>query len=266
MKNTHRLTPEELSTKYRLQEDRGITIAQIEKAYKNFDEQKAILLGFSGKIAAGKDTVAPKTFSLLNEKAPQTDSFATELKKELTGIIETIAGNRDSESSAKTIAQEYNVTENEAAHLVSLIQDEISTGKLKTGYDRTAGCRLALQYWATEVRRKRDPLYWVKPVIARALLAAAEGKSTQLTDVRFLTEAWGIMNIGGLTVRLDVSEEEQRKRILQRDGFEVSEQAKNHSSETELDDFAHFSIRINSEDYSNAQDVAKTVYTTIKQS
>lgn len=265
MKNVNRLKPEELLKKYNLQKDYGITLAQIKQAYKRFDEKESILLGFSGKIAAGKDSVAPLVFSLISKTPPEKDSFATDLKKEITEIIKIISETDDHDCLVRTLAENYRVETEETKHLLSLIQEEVLSGELKTGYDRTVGCRLALQYWATEVRRKRDPLYWVKPVVARAILAAIEGKSTQLTDVRFLTEAWGITDMGGLTVRLDVSEEEQRRRILQRDGFEVSEQAKKHSSEIELDDFANFSIRVDSEDYSSAQEVAKAIFSKINE-
>lgn len=261
MRPLSRLSPEQLSRKYRLEEDSGIPVETIMLAYQFFDSKESMLIGFSGKMAAGKDSVAPLVFSQL-KKTPREDSFGADLKTELNNIISLTADNDGNElQSARDIASFYNVTLEESSHLVSLFANEIKEGKLKTSYDRTLGSRLALQYWATEVRRKRDPLYWVKPVIGRSLIAASKGESTQITDVRFRTEVWGIIDSAGLTVRLDVSEESQRERILKRDGLEVSEKAKSHSSETELDDFENFTVRVNTDLYTTAENVAeKAVY------
>lgn len=248
-----RYSSEDLSSKYDL--DRDI----VSDAFASFDRGEAVILAFSGKIGAGKDSVAPKTFELLSgHRAPiRTDAFGADLKEELNGLISIIADQGSESAAAKEISEGSGVTLEEASHTVGLIYKEISEGKLKNAYDRTAGSRAALQYWATEVRRAQDPLYWVKSVIERTIGAAATGISTQITDVRFLTEVWGAIDSGAWTVRLDVSPEEQRRRILARDGIEISEAAKSHSSETELDSFRRFAVRIQTDDYSSSAGVAR---------
>ena len=250
-----RYSSEDLTAKYSL--DRDTT----DGAFDSFDRGRAILLAFSGKIGAGKDSVAPKTFEALHQlEAPvRTDAFGADLKSELNGLISVTASHGAAEPAAREIASSSGVTLEEARHTVELMLPEISEGTLTNAYDRTTGSRAALQYWATEVRRAQDPLYWVKPVIERTIAAAARGISTQITDVRFLTEAWGAIDSGGWTIRLDVSPEEQRKRILARDGIEISEAAKSHSSETELDSFQRFAVRISTDGYSSAKAVARAV-------
>lgn len=248
-----RLSAEELSAKYDLPRD------ATEEAQQNFDSGNTLLLAFSGKIGAGKDSIAPRTFEALHSDAVQvqTDSFGANLKTELNGLIRAIQDSSGARKSAREIAASYSVTAEEAAHVVSLIYPEIQEGLLQSAFDRTLGIRAALQYWATEVRRNQDSLYWVKPVLSRTIQAAAEGVSTQITDVRFFTEVWGAIDAGGWTIRLDVSEAEQRRRILERDGIEITEKTKTHSSEIELDDFEHFSVRIQTDDYSSATSAAR---------
>ena len=255
-----RYSSEDLSSKYEL--DQG----QVKGAFDSFDRGRALLLAFSGKIGAGKDSVAPKTFEELHqlESPIRTDAFGANLKDELNGLIAVVAGHGAVDPSAREIASSSGVTLEEARHTVELMLPEISEGILKSAYDRTTGSRAALQYWATEVRRNQDPLYWVKPVIERTVEAAAIGISTQLTDVRFFTEAWGAIDSGGWTIRLDVSPAEQRRRILARDGIEISEAAKSHSSETELDSFQRFAVRIDTDDYSSAKGVARSAARAIK--
>lgn len=248
-----RLSSTDLSAKYDLK------LNAIDEAFHNFDSHQALLLGFSGKIGAGKDSVAPLTFDALELPGAQvrTDSFSANLKNELNSVIDIIRASDGISDSVKEISNQHGVTRAEAASVVQLIYTEIETGELLKAADRTLGSRLALQRWATEIRRFHDPLYWVKPVIQRTISAAAEGVSTQITDERFLTEAWGSLDAGGWLVRLDVTPEEQARRIMARDGIEVTETARNHVSETELDNFQHFSVRIQTDDYSSAESVAR---------
>lgn len=253
MGSTRRLSPRELGSKYDL--DPEIVAA----AFDSFDSLANILLAFSGKIGAGKDTTAPLTYGYLgfSEDAQRTDAFGYELKAELNGLIRVIDSSPTILDAASRIAGESGVTLEEADHTVRLVFDEIREGRLTNAYDRTVSARAALQYWATEVRRAQDPLYWVKPVVKRALLTATDGVSTVVTDVRFETEAWGLLDSGASLVRLDISQAEQRKRIIARDGIELSEAARTHSSEIELDYFPHFTTRIRAEDYQSASEVAR---------
>lgn len=253
MGSSLRLSPTEIGSKYDLDPE------LVASAFESFDSWANIILAFSGKIGAGKDTTAPLSYELLgfSKEAQRTDAFGYELKAELNGLIQTIDSSPTILDAAAKISRESGVTLEEADHTVRLIFDEIRSGRLKNAYDRTTGSRAALQYWATEVRRAQDALYWVKPVVKRAIASATEGVSTLITDVRFFTEAWGVLDAGGSIVRIDISEEEQRRRILERDGIEISEAAKTHSSETELDRFDSFTVRVRAEGYRSAPEVAR---------
>jgi len=248
-----RLSAVELTTKYDLEP------RIVEEAHERIDTRESWLVGFSGKIGAGKDTVAPLAFEHLQSDAHlvRTDSFGLNLKEEFSDLIALIRGAQGEHAAGLSIADHFGVPRDQSLELAARIWTEVESGVLTNGFVKTPASRIGLQYWATEIRRTQDPLHWVKPVIARAVDAAARGVSTQLTDVRFLTEAWGILDAGGFAVRLDVRPEEQSRRIWERDGIEISEAARTHSSEIELDDFAHFTARVQTEDHDSVESVSR---------
>lgn len=258
MGSPFRLTPVELSEKYDLE---PVILGQ---ALERIEARDVWFVGFSGKIGAGKDTVAPVAFELLEDpQRVRTDSFGLNLKEEFGELIQLVQGHRGPGEAGFAIFEHFSVPEDQALHVADIIWEEVSSGTLTNGFAKTPASRLGLQYWATEVRRAQDPLHWVKPVIQRTIEAAAQGVSTQLTDVRFFTEVWGVLDAGGFAVRLDVGEEEQSRRIFERDGIEVSDAARKHSSEIELDGFEHFTARIQTEDYGSVGAVARAAALTV---
>jgi len=246
-----RLSAEELASKYDLGEE------LTERALERIEARDVWFVGFSGKIGAGKDTVAPLAFGLLKDpELVRTDSFGLNLKEEFGELISLVLQQPNSSNAGKLAASRFGVPRDQALEVVDMIWEEVHSGVLTSGFAKTPASRLGLQYWATEIRRAQDPLHWVKPVIGRTIDAAARGVSTQLTDVRFLTEVWGVLDAGGFAVRLDVTQPEQRRRVFERDGIEISEGARLHSSETELDDFEHFTARVQTEDHDSVEQVA----------
>ena len=252
MATPHRLSPEEVSEKY------SVSLPIVREAYANLDQEKSMILAFSGKIAAGKDSVAPIAAQMLNYSNSEirTDSFGANLKQELNEIISELPSFSSPEIAADRIGSIYGVPRNEARKVIEFIYNEVNSGQLQRAEDRTLGSRAALQYWATEIRRSQDPLYWTKPVVQRLMEFSAQGISTRITDTRFFTEVWGVLDAGGGAIRLDVSPEEQRKRVFERDGIHLTDKARLHVSEIELDNFEHFSVRVQTDDYNSAESVA----------
>jgi len=247
-----RLSSEELVSKYDLEQ--GL----VEEAIERLEDRDVWFVGFSGKIGAGKDTVAPLAFDFLQDRdLVRTDSFGLNLKEEFGELITLVLHQSNESSAAKIVANRFGVPRDQALDVVGMIWEEVHSGVLTNGFAKTPASRRGLQHWATEIRRAQDPLHWVKPVIGRTIDAAARGVSTQLTDVRFLTEVWGVLDMGGFAVRLDVSRSEQRRRVFERDGIEISETARLHSSETELDGFEHFTTRVQTEDHDSVEQVAE---------
>jgi len=114
-------------------------------------------------------------------------------------------------------------------------------------YERTPAHRKMLQVHGTDVRRFSDGNYWVNKGLETARALMAEGKSVFCTDVRFTNEADGILGAGGVVIRIHISPEVQRERLLARDGSLPSPEAANHPSETQLDDYERFSLVVNND-------------------
>lgn len=245
-----------------LQQSYGLDPDLIGAAQESFSQLKAIAIGFSGKICSGKDSVAQSTFEdFLPFPEVEKDSFGADLKEELNQIIQFSARTIRSKSADELLAfsKEMKASPEAIAHTLDFIEAEVAQGMLQRASDRTAGSRRALQHWGTQVRRAQDPNYWVRKPLARTLERAARGISSCFTDTRFVSEAESILAISAPLIRLDVSPEEQSRRLATRDGIQLSEDSRSHQSETELDGYEHFSFRIDTDGYSTPQQVAREV-------
>lgn len=239
------LSPQELSERY----DLPIEAAELAKA--NLQKGKVSFVTVSGKIGAGKDTVAPLLLDLMEipESERKQDSFARTLKEEIDQVIELVIVAEDRNDVAELISVTQEISLAKAKVIVDYIWDELKENSELNAYSRTKGIRSALQYWGTEVRREQDDNYWVNKTIRRVLLEACKGVSSYITDSRFPNEADAVREAGGLTIRLLVSPEEQERRISSRDGLKISEDARNHVSETALDDYENFHIVVDTDEH-----------------
>ena len=231
-----RLTPEEFSARYDLE------LGLVRRAMANITSERSLLLGVSGRIASGKDTAAPLIAKELGYDEISHESFATSLKQEVTHIIELIreatpVGGYPNAQLVLRVADELACSEAEARFMVRTLWCDVRSGAILDARTREKSVRTALQYWGTEVRRTSDPLYWVKRSMAYAVEVLADGGSIMITDARFENEVDSLLELGGVVVRLRVSPEEQRRRLILRDGLILSPEALPHSSETSLDSY-----------------------------
>lgn len=223
------MNPTEASALY------NVSLEIAESALNNIAEGRVIFLTISGKIGAGKDTVAPRVVELLNFKHSVHESFAGPLRQEVNQVIDCIKRAASFDEAMSLVEEELNSVNH--FEVVEALYKDVKTGKVKTAFDRTSSSRRALQWWGTEVRRSIDTDYWVKKAMKSSIEKLAAGTSIYVTDSRFPNEAASITQIGGLLVRLLVSPEEQRRRIVSRDGIEPNEAAVSHISETSMDDY-----------------------------
>lgn len=245
-------------TRYGVQDD----IAK--QASSKIIDRQALVLMVSGKMGAGKDTVAPPLMEALGFSNKENQSFAAPLKEEVSDVINDIKAHHDeaNEELAIRVASNMSVPVDQALFAVSTLRPDIEAGTVKTAYDRTTASRTVLQFWGTQVRRAQDEDYWVRKAVQSVAKSLAQGVSVYVTDARFVNEADAVRQIDGVMVRLDVTEEEQALRIFSRDGIRISEDAKKHVSETALDDYQNFTLRVPTESY-NPDQIVDLVVTTI---
>ena len=236
--------------------------AVVEKALTNIANHEVLFLAVSGKIGAGKDTVAPLLVKTLGYEDALHESFARPLRDEVNHVIDCI---RKADSFAE--AMEFVKNELDPVNfepVVEALYEDVKNEVVRNAYDRTPSTRKALQWWGTEVRRSVDTDYWVKKAMAESLNKLAEGTSIYVTDSRFPNEADCILSVGGSVVRLHVSQEEQARRIEARDGKPPAADALTHISETSMDDYP-FPIALDT-DVLDARQVADLAAKMIEES
>lgn len=215
----------------------------------------------SGKMGSGKDTIAPILMPALGRINVTHRFFAAPLKEEINEIIEIIK-----DSDTQNLAQGLVVLKmgvDPGAHVSSVIDTlwgPVKSGEVTTSYDRTTESRTALQYWGTQVRRAQDENYWVNRAVCSLTPELARETSVYVTDARFPNELDAVKEIGGILVRLDVSPEEQARRIFERDGIVISEAARAHISETAVDDYQHFDVRLDTDGLTPNEVVAEIMH------
>lgn len=245
----------------------------ISSAIQNLEDGKAHVVGFSGKKGAGKDTVAqyfirqlasegsdakqaPISVGIKNEAQEMFDSIYAWLD-DSSHQTNTIPISRNSHMSdysvernlawkgfEKSFVSRFNISHRNFEHIMSLVYQLLKKDKTITGRSRNNEVIALLQYLGNDVRQPQDNLYWVRKAVWNIALNASDEISSFVTDIRYAHDADSITDLGGYLIRLDITPEEQAKRLLERDNVVVPDETLNHISETKLDDFQGFNIRI----------------------
>lgn len=198
-------------------------------------EPKLNIFVIRGGMGAGKDTLGEAIKSQWLNDAEKL-SFATALKDELTNFLTKF---RNKELSFKNMS---GVTEEEFQTLIQYFE------QLPEDFDnfntRHTLQRKILQWWGSEVRRAKDPDYWIK-----ALTIPTKG-NYYVTDARFANELEEFAKFRDLycdkentyvaIINLDVAESVRIERIKKRDGFEPSYESLNHPSELDHERFNNY--------------------------
>ena len=233
------ISQSQLQAKYELDPE---TVA---RARANIATKRALVLAVSGHMGSGKDSTAISVMEKLEREFTHLP-FAFKLKEEAQEIIDFLWAADERSKAGVQLAAYQNAPQSKCEHMVELLWEDVKSGLVKSAYDRVPSNRAALQYWGTPVRREHDTNYWVKPSVAASLHAVAldQPKFVIVTDARFPNEADAIRDMGGVVVRLDVSREEQLRRLYERDKQLPSNEALEHVSETALDDYSDFDLRV----------------------
>lgn len=236
-------------------------------AANNIKNKQVVIVGFSGKIGTGKDTIAPRVVSRveeifeLNNPTPAQEYFASPLKREVSEFISTIEehyraeGSLESEEFRSLLREQFNMTDTHLDDTVPYVAVELEADHFGlNGWSRTPSIRKLLQYWGTDLRRSQDTEYWTKKALIQMMYSLSQGKSVYLTDVRFPNEVDAIQSIGGKVVRLNISPGFQKELAILRDGFAPNSSSVNHASETSLDNYEGFDVTIKVDDFKDKMD------------
>lgn len=202
------------------------------------------VIGFSGRMGAGKTTIAHALARRLTTDTVVT-SYGVALKEEMATIGRIVADTQDRDGAIRVAAAAMNVDTNTVAPFVTRITHMIDRDGHNSfdPYAHTDETRVLLQQWGTTVRRAHDPHYWVD-CMAATIATYTPSTCVLIDDVRFPNEARLVTDVGGCLIRLDVAPRVQRQRLLRRDGIMPPLDTFSHPSETALDTFP-FTYHIN---------------------
>lgn len=198
-------------------------------------EPKLNIFVIRGGMGAGKDTLGETIKNQWLTDA-QKLSFATALKDELTDFLTKF---RNKELDFEDM---NSVTEEEFQTLLQYFKE--LPEEIDNFNTRHTLQRKILQWWGSEVRRAKDPDYWIK-----ALKIPSEG-NYYVTDARFTNELEEFAKFRDLycdkentyvaIINLNVAEPVRIERIKKRDGFAPSEESLNHPSELDHERFDNY--------------------------
>lgn len=218
---------------------------------------RAYLVGISGKMGSGKDTVAlllAERFSQSGEKVV-IRSLADSLKEEVAKTVADALMSHSEQDFCDSVTSWSGISSIHAQELLkvlhpliaSLLEQRVEPNEVTAEllYRNPADkplVREVLKFWGNDVRRAQNPDYWVDMAAVYAKEQVGSGVSCIIPDVRRQNEAGFINDSGGLLVRLNVSEKEQRRRLLSRDNKLSDRSAFTHITETDLDDYDRFDV------------------------
>lgn len=205
------------------------------------------MLAVSGRWASGKDTIAALAMEGLGYPDARRLSVGRNVCAEGDRIIAAIRAAGEPVAAAKIAADDLGVPFVAADRAVDLLWSAVVEDGLDATTVRHAAVRPALEFFGS-VRRQQDPFYWLRPVMQAAVTAAAEGQSCYITDVRTPEEVAWAKRLGFLLVRIDISEETQKRRLEQRDGISWRAAHTRSPLETALDNLRVFDLRIDNND------------------
>lgn len=214
-----------------------------------------LYIGISGKLGSGKDYLSTQIMQGLTKKGytVRSRSFADGLKEEAGDMLTFLRTNPT--PTLSLFAEQFNMSETEASLIFGHLQKEVATNTDTGGYSRTPEIRTILQLLGTDIRRKTNPNYWIDKLFETVDNDPNPVDVVAIPDARFANEMDSVIARNGLAIRIDVPEEILTQRRLSRDGIVPSEAQLSHLSETALDDYKNFSIRLGAE-YETATVVA----------
>lgn len=209
-----------------------------------------LTIGFSGKITSGKSTMSKLVMNkLVGKQNYKKISFADSLREE----VQTLLTSAHENTLTNTHEFFVNVPPLQAHYALSLAYKAVieNDDNLPLSSSRQPQVRELMQYWGTDVRRKTNNDYWVEKTLEKIKEIHNTKFHVVVDDVRFANEAAAIINQDySALVRLDISEQKQLERLNNRFKGNSDTSKKidlNHSSETELDDFPFFDVRIHND-------------------
>ena len=215
-------------------------------AAENVAKRLVLPLGVSGKIASGKDSVTEASLSKL-EIDSSHHFFARVAKDELSQILAITSDASSIRKAALAISSEQNVNLQDAERAARFAEAALLENPEASGYTRGSKHRTLILCWTNEIRRAQDPLYFAKKLGESAIKDLSQGKNVHVSDVRYRNEISVLEALSFLVMRVDVSPAVQAQRLMKRDGIAPDPSVISDLSETDLDSYDRFTLRVSND-------------------
>lgn len=205
----------------------------------------------SGKMTSGKDTLAGR-LELPGRDRPVVASYGDLLRADLDLVMPAVrahsAGALTNRRASASVAATLGIEPEHADILVDMVAADISRDPELTPHSRTDAMRFVLQALGSTWREHEGPNYLAERNISRVKDILASGRSVISAGSRFIPDADIPRSVGAFSIRLDVSPETQKRRLMSRDGLLTDDTlaAMAHPGESDLDDYPH-DIRVSND-------------------
>lgn len=201
------------------------------------------IIGFSGSIASGKSTTASHVAHWLYDTTGtnyRVVSFATALRREVEFLLDRYHDYIWYKDDIRHVCR----GEFFAGVDVDTVQNVFDTAHMSPDSYRTL-----MQLWGTTIRRAQDPDYFVQTLYD----TYKDDTHIIIDDVRFVNEADSVVSRGGVLIRLNISPDVQKSRLVEVRGVDYDTEVLCHESETALDDYGCFHLVVNNDDPAAAE-------------
>lgn len=207
-------------------------------------------LTVSGKMASGKDTLAPLMMDIISKNTPkQRLGYSDVLRKEANAVFQYYRDWKEKytknqrlillDRTEKFLIREYGMRPIHAKNAVARLSQEIDTNNDVNAEQRTVWMRDFLIDLGGVWHTVDNPYYLPNQMWNIAAEFINNGIDVYLTGGRLLPDILGPASKGSLTVRIQVDREVQKKRIKERDNIDVTDSVLDSYSECALDDYNH---------------------------
>lgn len=214
-------------------------------------------IAMNGKMGSGKSTVSHlvqrelglKLISIGSEIKPLANTLVedSELFKEKIAIL--LPESKATREAIEKVVDDFH----------QRFKHAVWEKDNKGGYIKNDSYRVLLQNFPMMIRRTFGNEIFLKVLIHRE--GTIEGKRYIIDDLRLPEEKRYLESLGFDIIRLDLSKEEQERRLL-KDYGEINEDAFNHPTEIALDSEV-FDLRVNAEQ--TPERIAKEIVSYMKE-
>lgn len=233
---------------------RGIIVNAIAQRLRVSSEDLAALTSqaahpwivISGKMASGKDSLAERLNHAGYDGTARLLRYGDLMRNELEPALELWRSNPqwDEGEVVGAFCDTLGISALQSAQAVeSLWEDMSNSSHTLTAWGRSNGLRYTLQALGGQWRLPQDQDYWARAAALEALTELSS-RPVILTGGRFKSDVEIPRALGAIILRLDISAEEQRRRLTERDRHDIDPKTLSHPGETALDKWPHFDAHI----------------------